>query len=103
MTASALIAPPSPWAPPEIPEPKADQAWPSHLAMLVTASPPAVAKSPPTLRLRPLTASASTIIGYGFGQAQPQIPDPTADQPLPSHLAMLVAATPPALMNPPPA
>ena len=41
-----------------MPEPKADQALPSHLAMLLAATPPAVVKSPPAYRSVPDTASA---------------------------------------------
>src|SRR5205823_9752504 len=73
-----------------IPEPKADQLLPFHLAMLVAALPPAVVKSPPAYRSLPDTASADT---NWF------IPEPKADQPMPSHLAMLVAALPPAVVN----
>src|SRR5260370_24466876 len=49
---------------------------------------------PRSYRSLPDTASADTMLF---------IPVPSADQLLPSHLAMLLAALPPALLNPPPA
>ena len=54
-----------------MPDPRADQLFPSHLA---------TEKSPPAYRLVPDTASARTV---------PEIPEPTALQLLPFHLAML--------------
>src|SRR6266403_1107537 len=77
-----------------MPEARADQLVPSHLAMLLAALPPAVMNKPPAYTLLPDTASAPT---------PPSIPEPSADQLLPSHLAMFVAAMPPAVVNPPPA
>ena len=50
--------------------------------MLLAALPPAVVKSPPAYRSLPDTASADT--------PSPFIPEPSADQLLPFHLAMLV-------------
>src|SRR5438445_8719671 len=55
--------------------------------------PPAVKKLPPAYRLLPDTVSADTT---------PSIPDPSADQLVPFHLAMLVAEMPPAVVKPPP-
>ena len=49
--------------------------------MLLAALPPAVVKSPPAYRLLPDTASAYT-------QRSSFIPEPSADQLLPFHLAM---------------
>src|SRR6266568_2915852 len=73
-----------------IPEPRADQLLPSHLAMLLAALPPAVVNCPPAYRLLPATASAAT---------KPSIPEPSADQLLPFHLAMELAAMPPAVLK----
>src|SRR5262249_30304358 len=62
------------------PEPSALQALPSHLAMELAATPPAVPKRPPTYTSLPDTASAST--------EQP-VPEHTAFQVQPSHCATL--------------
>src|SRR2546425_613641 len=60
--------------------------------MELVALRPAVVKSPPAYRLLPDTASARrTVLGPGSLR-----PEPRADQLLPFHLAMLVAAIPPA-------
>src|SRR6266446_8730040 len=61
-----------------VPEPKADQVLPSHWAMLLADTPPAVVKIPPTYRVSRATATASTVLF---------IPVPTADHALPFHLA----------------
>src|SRR5262252_6456818 len=61
----------------------ADQLLPSHLAT----------PTPPAYRSLPDTASAHT----------PPKPEPSADQAVPSHLAMLLTGTPPAVPNAPPA
>jgi len=45
-----------------IPEPKALQPLPFHLAMLVADTPPAVVKLPPAYRSLPDTASAHTAV-----------------------------------------
>ena len=80
-----------------IPEPKADQALPSHLAMKLAVTPPAVMKYPPAYRLVPLAASAVT-----KGLETAPIPEPKADQALPSHLAMPLATTVPTDVKEPP-
>src|SRR6266566_2496025 len=54
---------------------------------------------PPAYTSLPDTATAST---PGTYKVLP-IPEPSADQLLPSHLAMLLAALPPAVVNCPPA
>src|SRR5438067_7790486 len=58
-------------------------------------TPPAEKKSPPTYTSLPLIAIAST--------KPPSTPLPSADQLLPSHLAMPFAGTPPAAPKCPPA
>src|SRR5437667_8890586 len=67
--------------------------------MLLAALPPAVVNWPPAYRSLPDTASAPTT------RASPFIPmpEPRLDQLLPFHLAMLLAALPPAVVNWPPA
>src|ERR1035441_2443592 len=77
-----------------IPEPKADQVLPSHLAIYLAEVPPAMVKSPPAYRSLPDTARALTSLA---------IPDPMLDQTLPSHRARKTARSPPALVNQPPA
>ena len=62
--------------------------------MLAAGLPPAVVKPPPAYRSPPDTASAATLL---------PIPEPKADQLLPFHLAMFVAAMPPAVSKKPPA
>src|SRR6266567_1985753 len=69
-----------------IPEPSADQLLPSHLAMFVAGPPPAVVKLPPAYRSLPETASACT--RREKSALSPPIPEPSADQLLPFHLAM---------------
>src|SRR5216117_435538 len=54
---------------------------------------PAVLNPPPAYRTLPDTASANT---------GPFIPEPSADQPLPFHLAIPLAALPPAVVKSPP-
>ena len=84
-----------------IPEPRADQLVPFHCAMRKAWLPPAVSNSPPAYTLLPDTASA-----YTKGPNPPSPPDnpePRADQLLPFHCAMLLAAMPPAFVNTPPA
>src|SRR5207249_4921789 len=67
--------------------------------MLVAALPPAVVNPPPAYTSLPDTASADT-----KGPLRPPlIPEPSADQLLPSHLAMSFAALPPAERKSPPA
>src|ERR1039457_1173558 len=85
-----------------IPEPSADQLFPSHLAMLAAGLPPAVEKSPPAYNVLPDIASASTD-GPSPSEPAPEIPEPRADQLLPFHLAMLLAGLPPAVVKLPPA
>jgi hypothetical protein len=84
---------------PPIPESSADQLLPAHLAMPLAAPPPAVVKEPPAYRSPPDTASACTASAY----TQLLIPEPSADQLLPSHLAMFLAGLPPAVVKLPPA
>src|SRR5688572_17073353 len=83
-----------------MPPPSADQLVPFQRAMRFAARPPALVKSPPATSAGPLpsswTASAST-------EADAFIPLPSADQAFPSHCAMQLAGTPPALANAPPA
>src|SRR5690242_14494658 len=93
-TASAYTPKEVPGNPPASPGPKADQLFPSHLAMLVAGLPPAAVNAPPAYRLLPDAASAYT---------RPLTPEPRADQLFPSHLATNLAAVPPAFLNAPPA
>ena len=82
-----------------MPEPSALQPLPFHLAMLVADTPPASVNRPPTNTSLPDTARLETEL-TSFGKlAEPVIPNPRALQPLPSHLAMFVATTPPAAVN----
>jgi len=81
------------WSSTAIPDPKADQLLPFHLATFVAAVPPAEVNQPPAYRSLPDTARANTSL---FS------PEPKADQLLPSHFAMLVAAVPPAVVKKPP-
>src|SRR6266571_3348995 len=67
--------------------------------MYADTFPPAVVKSPPAYRSLPDTASADTEVP----KMPPPIPEPSAVQRLPSHLAMLLAVPPPAVVNCPPA
>src|SRR5437879_5051055 len=69
-----------------MPEPSAVQLVPFHLAMRLAMLPPAVVKWPPAYTLLPDTASATTA-GPLNGSVGP-IPEPSADQLLPFHLAM---------------
>src|SRR5437867_832497 len=73
---------------------------PVHLAMLLAATPPAVVKPPPAYRSLPDTASADT--AAGLNPSPPPIPEPSALQLLPFHLAMLLAMTSPTTVNSPP-
>src|SRR5439155_842745 len=66
----------------------------------MAAQTPAVVNKPPAYTSLPDTASAYTSVP---APKAPPIPEPSADLLLPSHLAMLVAAPPPAVVNPPPA
>src|SRR2546422_11312392 len=67
--------------------------------MLVAARPPAVVNCPPAYTLLPDTASANT----KREEPTPPNPESSADQLLPSHLAIRLAALPPAVVNTPPA
>src|SRR6266511_3477658 len=67
--------------------------------MYADTVPPAVVKPPPAYRSLPDTTSADTE-AKGLG---PPIPEPSADQLLPFHLAMFVATLPPAVVKAPPA
>src|SRR5258706_14992535 len=69
------------------------------LARLAETFPPAIVNWPPAYRSLPDTASAHTQGPY----KPPPTPEPSAVQVLPFHLAMLVAALPPAVVNSPPA
>src|SRR5579872_1901685 len=80
-----------------IPEARADQLLPFHLAIPSTADPPAALKPPPAYRTLPDTAKAFT------PQEFPSIPELRADQLLPFHLAMPEAEVPPAVSKAPPA
>src|SRR5437870_4724280 len=68
-----------------IPEPSAVQLLPSHLAMLLAALSLAVVKAPPAYTSLPDNASAATTAPLG---RSPAIPEPSAVQLLPFHLAM---------------
>src|ERR1039457_148589 len=67
--------------------------------MLVAALPPACVTAPRAYNVLPDTASADT----SLPNCPPDIPEPRADQLLPFHCAMLVAALPPAVVKWPPA
>src|SRR6266487_7152195 len=71
---------------PITPEPRADQLLPSHLAIRLAIMPPALVKAPPTYKSVPEAAIAKTL-GVQLGGA-PLMPDPSADQLFPFHLAM---------------
>ena len=86
--------------PPPTPLPRGDQLAPSHLAMLLAGAPPAVVNLPAAKSASPPPSSKTVRASTPTGT--PVIPLPTADQPEPSHLAMLLAATPPAVVNCPP-
>jgi len=74
-----------------MPEPKADQALPSHLAMLVAGTPPAVCEVSPSVEIRPRSPPAQ-------GPLDPsQNLMPT--RPLPSHLADVGGAHPLAVVK----
>src|SRR5262245_10259618 len=81
------------WSTGAIPDPKADQLLPFHLATFVAGVPPAEVNQPPAYRSLPDTARANTLLF---------IPDPKAVQLLTFHLATLVAAMPPAVVKTPP-
>src|SRR6185437_16482214 len=82
------------------PEPTGVQLLPSHLAILVIAVMPANVKLPPAYRVVPDTASAYT--PKEVPAKPPASPGPSADQLLPFHSAILVAAIPPAVVKLPP-
>src|SRR5436190_2128237 len=72
--------------------------------MKFVAMPPATVNPPPAYSAGPLpssnTVSAETALTY---ELEPSNPRPSADQLDPSHRAMRLAATPPAVVNSPPA
>src|SRR6185436_14391002 len=82
-----------------MPEPRALQLLPFHLAILVAATPPAVVKLPPAYRSLPDTASAATLVK----KFPLPTPESNALQLVPFHLAMYLAGTPPAVVKLPPA
>src|SRR5206468_3441984 len=86
-----------------IPEPSADQLLPFHLAMKLAVLPPALLNRPPAYTSLPDTASAYTMGGYWPPWPPQHIPEPSADQLLPFHLAMIFAPLSPAVVNTPPA
>src|SRR6266511_2362917 len=67
--------------------------------MPLAALPPAVVNPPPAYTLLPETTSANT---PGL-KPLASIPEPSADQLVPSHLAIPLAALPPAIVKLPPA
>ena len=69
--------------------------------MLLAATPPAPVKTPPAYSAGP-PPSSNTVRAWTEG-LKPESPFPSADQLAPSHFAMLLAATPPALVKLPPA
>ena len=85
---------------PSIAETNADQALPSHLAMLLATAPPAVPNSPAAYKSPPNTASARTLDELLLSLGP--IPEPRADQLLPFHLAMPLANTSPTIEKLPP-
>src|SRR5438094_1003138 len=68
--------------------------------MYADTFPPAILNPPPAYRSLPDTASAYTL---AEPKLPPPIPEPSADQLLPSHLAMELATLPPAVVKLPPA
>src|SRR5437667_6217154 len=69
--------------------------------MYADTLPPAVVNPPPAYRSLLDAASAYTF--GGENSSPPPIPDPSAPQLLPSHLAIRLAALPPAVVKLPPA
>src|SRR5262245_3777653 len=80
---------------PFIPLPSGDQLVPSQLATCAADAPLAAVKDPPAISSAPLPSSkAVTHTTLSFSQRFPQ---PSSDQPTPSHLATLFAKALPAL------
>ena len=69
---------------PPMPEPSVDQLLPFHSAMQGAETSPAVEKAPPTYKLVPDTANASTYVPLS-SMVKPEMPEPSADQLVPSH------------------
>src|SRR5712692_3086598 len=66
--------------------------------------PPAVLKLPPAYRAGPEPSSnapSADTMGNRGSESEPVTPVPSADQLLPSHLAILLAVTPSTLLNDP--
>ena len=78
-----------------MPAPRADQLAPSHFAMRLALTPPAVVKAPPAYRFPPPSEARSL--------TQKFMPVPSADQLVPSHRATRFAATFPVVVKSPPA
>src|SRR5690349_11113951 len=83
------------------PAPSAVQLFPSHLATLFAAFPPASVKYPPAYRsLSGIASVATPATQEGQG---PFTPEPSAAQLPPCHFAMPLAGFPPAVEKKPPA
>src|SRR5260370_38993638 len=85
--------------PTSTPSPSADHRAPSHLAMLLTPTPPAVVKAPPAYRAGPLLSS-KTASAYTDRPVPP--PQPDEDQDWPYHFVMYMTPIAPAGVTPPP-
>src|SRR5262245_35817779 len=85
------------WIPLSVPKPTDDQAVPFQRAMFEACCPPKlVTKKPPAYSAGPLPSSWTTSAAT-LSPGAP-MPLPTGDQLVPFQRAMLVAATPPALL-----
>src|SRR5436309_1641875 len=82
----------------DIPAPAALQLVPSHLAMLFAGTPATDVKLPPVYRI-PLKIASDRTASLDPAPAKPV---PTALQFVPSHFAIFVVITPPAVVNCPP-
>ena len=78
---------------PSVAVPRLDHEVPFHLAIVLTATPPADVNNPPAYRF-PLASTESEL-------TPPFIPVPRLDHEVPFHFAILLTVTPPAVVKPP--
>src|SRR5882672_3186089 len=88
-------------ATPVMPFPSADHCDPFHFAMLLVVTPAMLPKLPPTYRADPPPSSNTARHATTGLKKLPVIALPKPDQFDPSHFAMFLAVTPPAVANPP--